>query len=229
MKQIWVGQFFELLAHAMLGGELSRNDDGDVNDWRHSLSVEIKASGVQSSYGFRLDIEQMDRYLSLCQGFPFDRGWYGFYAYNNPSVRVGRKSSTALSKHKTERAVREYLTANIAWFVVVDLAVVSQWRALRPIATGSIKSHKDTETINVKCREIERLANGGFHEELTRYNLDPQGFEALSGHVRLDLRPTLFERYDLNFPVTAILPKEETGIARKMFKRRGLELHRRKR
>lgn len=230
IKKIWVGQFFEHATKEVTGGELTRNEDGDVSDRRYAVLSEVKARSRQASRGFPLDTDQIDRYALSVGSFPWEtwkQGLYWFYAYNNPSKRVGRKSSTALSHHKTEAAVREYLTKNMLWCVVVDLTIVAHWRGVRPVVTGSIQSHENTPTIDIRHRDLEHLVNGGFREELTKYDLDPERFEVLGSHVSLDLRPTLFERYNLSFPLTAVLLKEHVSTAQRIFKRRGFPLRRR--
>jgi hypothetical protein len=229
-KKIWVGQSFEHITKETTGGELRRNEDGDVCDPRYSLTSEVKARARQAG-DYPLDTAQVDRYSLSVGGFPWEKfkhGLYWFYAYNNPVKREGKKSRTALSKHITEAAVREYVSNNILWCVVVDLSIVAHWRdAPGRVVTGSIQSHADTPTIDVKHRDIEHLANGGFHEELAKYELDPERFDVLSGKVNLDFRPTLFERYQLNFPITAVVLKEDVSTVRKMFAQRGHKLRRR--
>jgi hypothetical protein len=96
-RQNTVGRFFEVVGHELFGGELVRNGDGDICLWKSDTTVEIKSSGHQSSYGFRLDVGQIEHYERI-SNFPFSHAWYVFFAYRNRRrPRSGGKRVTELS------------------------------------------------------------------------------------------------------------------------------------
>jgi len=225
MKNFQVGQFFEDVGHALIGGELTRHEDGDIVLWDASATIEVKASGLQSSYGYRLDIDQIDRYGEL-SAFPFDRAWYMFFAYNNPSVRNEKGGrSSALSRHSDRVEVNRYLARAVSWFVLLDHSIVAQWRALRRVSTKSVMGHLGTKTVDVRCREVHSLANGGFATGLTELDLDPAQFAVMDSKVDIVVDTDLFEKYRMRFPITVVTPVKEIKHIKKALRvHSGIEL-----
>ena len=98
-KHTFVGQFFEEVSHHFLGGDLTRNDDGDICLWRTDTAVEVKSSSYQSSYGFRLGVEQIEHYERISV-FPFTRSFYTLFAYRNP--HMPSKTSSVFHQRRRE-------------------------------------------------------------------------------------------------------------------------------
>ena len=221
-KQTLVGALFEQVGHRILGGELSRDAYGDICLWRTDTMVEVKASGSQSSYGFRLDIRQIENYQQ--SGFS---AWYMFFAYENPRLRNGKgKRSTKLSKHLTPVSISRYLINNVSWCVLVDLSIVSRWNETRPHSMKSIMGHQGTPTVDVKCSNVHELANGGLASGLRNLGLDSAKFGSLTGVVETTLKADLLGEHVVKFPMTAILPTVEISSLQRMLKRRGFDLKR---
>ncbi|HEY0221045.1 MAG TPA: hypothetical protein VGC58_02370 [Candidatus Paceibacterota bacterium] len=219
-----MGNFFEEVTRGVLGGQISRNDDGDVTLWRQSTTIEVKSSGIQSSYGFRLSIDQIKLYRSLL-GFPFDNALYTFFSYRNRSLREGDgKRHTELSHFNDPLSINSYLAESILWCVVVDFSVIRGWEKFLPHSTNSVMGHLGCETVNVKTASVHALANGGFKEGLESLSLNPDKFRKVSGVVYTRLRLDLFREYDLRFPITAILLKENSEVFQRMLRRRGFSL-----
>ena len=228
-KQTFVGQFFEEVGHRILGGDLSRDADGDICLWRTETTVEVKSSGDQSSYGFRLSLEQIESY-ERARIFPFNRAWYMLFAYRNHSQRSGKgKRVTEFSKHVTPLSINNYLANTVSWCLVVDLSIISRWKETRPVSTKSIIGHLGTKTVDLKCRDIHSFANGELSLGLKSLDLDPTKFGTLSGTIQTRVQPDLFSEYLVKFPMTAILPSAEISSVQRMLKRRGFRLQRRTR
>ena len=223
-KHTFVGQFFEEVGHRILGGDLSRNEDGDVCLWRTQTSVEIKSSGSQSSYGFRLSVEQIEHYERISV-FPFSRVWYMFFAYRNRSLRMKNGTrKTELAKYGDPLSINRYLAETILWCTIVDLSIISKWKEVLPISTKSIMGHLGKRTVDLKCGYVQEFSNGGFVSELTRLEFDPKKFSSISGTLKTTLEPDLFSKYSVEFPVTAILPVEEVTSFQRMLGCRGFRL-----
>jgi len=209
LKNFYVGQFFEEVAHTIIGGEHIQAEEGDIVHWKSSTGFEVKASGLQSSYGYRLDIDQVDRYEEL-NAFLYDRMLYVFFAYNNPSVRNAKGGrSTMLSHHHESVGVNRYLAQAVSWCVIMDFSIVARWRALRRISTKSVMGHLGTKTVDIRCREVHGLANGGFSAGLTGLGLDPTTFVVMDSNVDILIDSDLFEKYQMRFPITAVVPEKE--------------------
>lgn len=223
-KQTFVGRFFEEVAHNILGGELCRDGDGDICIWRQRTTVEVKSSYVKSSYGFRLATEQIAEYERLA-AFPFDRSWYMFFAYRNNQVKdTSGKRRNELAQHKSPVAVDKYLAEAVEWGLLVDLSVVSRWAAARPHSEKSILGHPGAKTVDLKCKELYRLTNGGLHQELTKLGFPPGEFGTLSGTVFCNVSPDLFSTYPVRFPLRVVLPSTEVRGVQRMLRRRGFPL-----
>jgi len=223
-KHTYVGQFFEETANSILGGDLTRNDDGDISLWRTETCVEVKSSGHQSSYGFRLSTEQIEMYERISK-FPWSYSRYMLFAYRNGRVKDSKgKRVSELSAHDFPPAINNYLAKAILWCTVVDLSIVSRWKEVLPHSTKSVMGHRGLRTVDLKTQVIHSLSNGGFKEELRKLDLDPEAFTRISGHIKLRFQFDLFNEYDVSFPITAILPKEEAASFQRMLKRRGFTL-----
>jgi hypothetical protein len=223
-KQVIVGEFFERAAHAIFGGELCRNGDGDICLHRQSTTIEVKGSSEQSSYGFRLDLEQVERYESMVP-FPFLRAYYVLMAYNNPQSRRSRTSQMA--PHVTPKAVCAYLRWSVSWCVVVDLSIVTKWKEVLPRSRTSILGHLGTETVDIRCRDMAGYINGGLAGKLAPLGLPASEYGIASGRVKLGVEMGHEQPYQLNFPMYAILPRGELRNFRRRLNRRGfcLQLH----
>jgi hypothetical protein len=223
-KQVIVGDFFELLGHRIFGGELARDENGDICLWRQDQTIEIKSSGSQSSYGFRLSVQQIERYQQLVT-FPFSRAFYVFFAYRNAcrADKRGRRR-TELSGHRTAQKIHNYLAGSISWCVVVDFTIVSRWKEELPRSTTSILGHLGTETVNLKCKELLEYTNGGLWARLEALELQPGGFGVITGDVDMNLRPGSLEVRNSKFPLTAILPRAEIDRFQRRLRRRGFRL-----
>lgn len=224
-KHTFVGNFFEQVAHKMLGGDLVRNDDGDLNLWRSETTVEVKSSGHLSSYGFRLNVKQIEWYNSI-RHFPFSRAWYVFFSYRNSSRKMESGSrATELSVYNDPLSINKYLASSVQWCVIVDFSVILGWKNSLPHSTKSVMGHRGMETVDVKTGSVHHIANGGFVNGLKRLDLNPEKFNKISGEIQMSLRPDLFNEYDLRFPVTAILPSgDELRSIQSILKQRGFSV-----
>ncbi len=215
-KNTYVGQFFEELTHRIIGGELLRDEHGDLTLWNESLVVEVKSSGYQSSYGFRLSTEQIEGYERMA-AFPFDRAWYFLFSYDNPGEKgEDGKRRSALKPHIEAPDVHQYLAASVKWGLAVDISLIKAWKDVHPHSTKSVMGHLGVETVNLKCRDVYPLTNGGFKEGLRSLGLIPDEFTRLSGRVDTTVQFDLFETYPVSVPLTVIVPKHERQFARKL-------------
>lgn len=220
-KHTFVGQFFENVAHKVFGGDLSRDENGDICLWRTETTVEVKSSGLQSSYGFRLAVEQIEHYERVSV-FPFSRSWYALFAYRNRRMRGDDgKQHTELSYHTSPRDINRYLANAVEWGLLVDLSIVSRWKEIMPRSTKSILGHPGAETIDLKCRDAHGFVNGGLVEGLEELDLNPANYGVLHGRIKAHLRLDLFCEEFVSFPLTAILPSGELSRVQRMLYRRG--------
>lgn len=212
-KHTFVGQFFEELGQKILGGELTRDDDGDICLRRKSTTVEVKASGFQSSYGFRLSLEQIGDREQACR-MAFEYGWYMLFAYKNRSIRQGKGRRTELAPHVTSESVRRYLSASAMWCVAVDLSIVGRWRDTLPHSTKSIMGHLGVKTVDIKCRYLTVLASHP-RSGLEGLGLDAMSYGILSGVVETSGEDSV------QIPVTMILKSSQVLSVKRMLRRRG--------
>ena len=226
-KNTFVGQFYEHATHEILGGELTRNENGDICLWEMDTTVEVKGSGYQSSYGFRLSLNQIEHYERISV-FPFDWGLYTFFSYNNSSKKNRKtgKSSSGLSKHTEAPAVHRYLEASTLWCAVLDLSIVSRWKAVKTHSSMSILGHPGVPTVDIKCREVHEISHNWLVPKLKALELDPAEFSVLSGGVRVSFSPDLFNHYALEFPFSAVILKSRARRVQCELRRRGFDLRR---
>jgi len=228
VKNYVVGQFFEIVAHKILGGEHTSNEDGDVCIYELETSVEVKSSGGESQYGWRVDVKQARRYVARSGGFPFSHTWYLFVRYSNPRERDDEgKRRSKLAKHDTYTAVHRYLAKNVTDCFLVDLSIVSRWVDSHQHSTTSILGHLGTPTIDLLCSEVAHFANGGLQEELTKLDLDPNDYGVLVGDLSVRFRSREVGRHQMRLAMTAILPTEEVQNTQQWFKWRGFDLRQR--
>ena len=227
-KQTIVGHCYEAYGHRIVGGELSRNADGDICLWNIDTTVEVKASGYQSSYGFRWSLSQIRGYEQLVSGFPFKHALYMQFAYRNVTrmnEETGKKESE-LSRHTTPSAVYAYLARATMWCLVFDLSIVSRLRDTSRVSTKSIMGHLGSETIDLKCRRAHDLANGGMREGLEALGLNPSDYGVLTSRVatRVSIGQA---RYRTNFPLVAVVPHERLEQLAEVLEDRGFATERR--
>ncbi len=220
-KHTFVGQFFEEVGHSILGGDLSRNDDGDISLWRTRTCVEVKSSSYKSSYGFRLSVEQIHKYEQLSL-FPFDRAWYMLFSYRNNRKRTDDgKRVTELSVYNNPLSINNYLAKSILWCTIVDLTIVKRWKETLPHSTKSVMGNLGLKTVNLKAKDVHDFSNGKFSEGLCKLGLDPLDYDRLSGQIDSVVQPNLFSHHEIKLPVTAILPRADISSFQRMLKRRG--------
>lgn len=214
-KQNIVGQYFEALAHDLLGGERACEGCGDIHLWDYETLVEVKSSGDQSSYGFRLRLSQIDEYEIIRKaGFPFRRVWYTFFAYSNgrlPTLDGSRR--TMLSQYVESASVQRYLSRSILWGLVVDFEVVRRWQETLRHSSMSILGHPGMKTVDIYYKRIQRFLNGDARAAVAELGLDPGAYRSITRLV--DGRAaTNSGTHESKFPLTVLLPREEMGIAR---------------
>ena len=224
-KQNIVGKHFENLGHWLLGGELVRNEDGDICLDDHDTTVEVKSSCYESSYGFRLKVEQIDEYKKLSR-FRFERAWYAFFAYRNRRLRRGEVGdpTTELARHTSPAEVERYLAETLQWCLIVDLSVVERWKELLPHSTKSVPGHPGMETVDVKCEDVYPLANGGLYQGLKGLKLPTVEFGVLSGTIDGTMEADLYREYRVKFPLTFVLPYQDMRWVQGMLRERGFPL-----
>lgn len=215
IKQNWVGGFFESLAHSLVGGERIRDYCGDVCLWEHETLIEVKSSGDQSSYGFRLRLSQIDEYRVIEDaGWPCRRVWYGFFSYQNgrlPTTDGSRR--TMLSSHLTPGAVAKYLSQWSEWGLVTSFSVVKRWQETVRHSSMSILGHPGMKTVDIHYKRIKPLVNGGARESLESLGLDSGAYRILTAPVSVSVSLPCGV-YQTRFPVTLLLTKSEMEIAR---------------
>ncbi len=226
-KQNPVGNFFERATQRVVGGKLMRNHIGDIYLEEENTVIEVKATCLQSSYGFRLDTDQIDRYAAQTR-FPEDRRvWYALCAYDNPRVKnEWGKSVTGLSLHQSVPDIEGYLAARVRWIVLVDFALILKWRELLPHSTKSIQGHLGTETVNLHAKRIVYpFANGGLVGGLRGLGLVPQRFRAVHGKIKAVVHPDpveklAFDKYSLLVPeFRAVVPGYDLPVVRRVLHR----------
>ena len=226
-KQNIVGDFFENVAHTLFGGELSRNDNGDLCLWKTGTSIEIKSSGFSSPYGFRLALSQLEKYERIAT-FPFERVWYVLFAYENrrQTTKTGRRSSEMATY--TERAgVQGFLAERIKWCVVVDISVVSHWKNELTHSDKSIPCHPGDKSIDIQCKNLDPLFNGNSYGVLkTMGSFGISEKIVLGGYLAFPVTVDLLHTFPLKFPIKMVLPWNYAGRVQKRLYRRGFRLKR---
>lgn len=214
------------MAHAILGGELTRDEWGDICLWRQHTSIEVKGSGSQCGHGFRLNTKQIGDY----QRIP-NKVWYMFFAYRNKSIRNKRsgKRRTQFSYHNTPVSINRYLASSVEWCLLVDLSIVTEWEKTIPYSYKSVVGNYGMETVDVKRKHMEHFSNGGLATGLSDLGLNPQEFDVLHGEVEttIKVKPDLSKEYRVVLPITTILPSCETNSLRRRMSRRGFKLNKR--
>ncbi len=224
-RQGVVGEFFEQVAHRILGGDLSRDETGDLCLWKTRTAVEVKSSCYKSSYGFRLSVEQIEHYERVAR-FPFDRSWYLLFSYrNNRVVGEGGKRSTELSLHRSALGANHYLAEATLWGLLVDISIVSRWKEVVAHSTKSILGWPGKETVDLKCRELYPLTNGGLARGLGELGFSPLDFSALNGTILAEIKPDMFRTFYMRFPLRAVLPKRDAKSLQRILKLRGFNFH----
>jgi hypothetical protein len=201
-KPIIVGRFFEQVAHELFGGELCRNENGDICLFREGITLEVKSSCIESQYGFRLELDQIEHYKSLIP-FPFKCALYVLMSYDNPRI----SKSTQLAPHVMPEAINAYLAHYISSCVAVELPIVAKWKEVLPISTKSLLGHLGTKTVDIKCPEVVKYVNGGLAGQLGSIGLDPNDYGLLTGRAQLNVGFDPARKYRLAFPMHCILRK----------------------
>lgn len=229
-KNTYVGEFFEMVGHRLVGGELTRDDDGDICLADCSTTIDVKSTSNPSSYGFRLSVEQIRDYESRAT-FPFDRAWYMFFSYRNRKLRkTGEQhGTTEMSPCIARDEIHAFLNEHIEWCLIADLSIVQGWRDTLPHSDKSVIGRPGLETVDVKPAVAYSLTNGGLKEGLEAINIDPSLFAAFSFGARVHLKPDLFSDYYSSFPVRVVVPSSEARFTKKVFTRRGFDLVRERR
>ena len=224
-KQTYVGEFFEVLGQKVLGGELMRDDKGDIGLWKEETVVEVKSSSAQSSYGFRLCLDQIDGYeKQILDNFPFSRVWYMFFTYRNGTVRKPDGTRmTEMSRRQSVTGVHSFLSKRVLWGLLVDFELVLHWRRALPHSSMSILGHPGMKTVDLHFKRLHPMTNGGLRDELVKLDLDPDRYGQMHVEVQTTIRPNLLEKYKVETPVTLVLPHQELRFAKRVFeKRRGV-------
>lgn len=146
----WVGQFFELLAFHLLGGEKPEHGDGDLVLWDKGLGFEVK--GSDSRHCHRLATEhQLEHYLRISAGFPLRGYYYLLFGYKNPMRRWSDKSRhTLLSLHSKDKfETWRFVAQHADWLWVLDARIVQAIRETYGIHTMSIPCHPGCKTVDI--------------------------------------------------------------------------------
>lgn len=224
-KQTIVGSFYERLAHNVFGGNLTQDTNGDVCLWRSETSIEVKASGFRSPYGFRLSVDQIEKYARL-NGFPFRRIWYALFSYENRRQTRDGKRQTELAAHSEEVAVQRFLAEHTLWCLLVDFSVVKDWRETRPLSKKSILGHLGMETIDLPCKTFAPIFGEHPIAGFRVLNFAPSILGTLSGKATVAMELDLFTTQEVQFPVMMVLPHEEISQVQRNLRRRGFRLRR---
>lgn len=227
-KHTFVGQFFEELGHVSLGGILTRDNRGDIFLPDSNTLVEVKGSTYQSSYGFRLSVDQIENYENRLSSGSCERVWYMLFAYRNRSQMdrsIGRRV-TELSRHVTATSVSDYLTTSVMWSVIIDLSIVSKWKEMMPKQTKSIMGHLGMRTIDVRCRDLETIVTHGLHPYLSQLGLNPINFSKLVGEGSVRVPQVSPIGDSIQIPITAVVPSSDVKLLRKILVRKGFKIKR---
>jgi hypothetical protein len=68
------------------------------------------------------------------------------------------------------------------------------------------------------------FSNGMFSYNLKKLELNPEKFGKLSGSVETTIEPDLFDRYQMRFPITAIVSALDVLSLRKMLSQKGFSV-----
>lgn len=218
-KHTYVGQFFEEIGCTIMGGMLTRDERGDFFLPKSKTGIEVKGSTFQSSYGFRLSLQQIEQYESRVLSHEVESCWYMLFAYRNRSLRIGEgnKRITELSQHRSSRSISAYLSSAVKWAVLVDMSIVSRWKETLPRQKKSIMGHLGMVTVDVKCSVLEEIVEKRLASHLVEIGLNPQDYRRLTFDVK--------GYSSAEFPVTAVLLVEQALTLRKILKSRGLVAH----
>lgn len=214
-KHTYVGQFFEELGHVLMGGILTRDERGDIFLPSSMTSIEVKGSTFQSSYGFRLSLDQIEQYESRVQSREVESSWYMFFAYRNRSLSIGEggRRVTELSAHRSSDSINAYLSSAVMWAVLVDVSIVRGWKDTLPRQRKSIMGHLGMVTVDVKCSVLQEIVERNLPGHLVEIGLNPKGYRRVTFNVK--------GYSSTEFPVTAVVLAEQALTLRKVLKRRG--------
>lgn len=157
-KNTYVGRFYEDLAKRFLGGKLTRNERGDLFIPEVGASVEVKASGERSNYGFRVCLDQLERYTQRLRSAESAHVWYVLCFYRNKDIRLaGGRKTTEFASHHTNRQVRSFLRQRTSDVFILDLSVVQHIALTTPASSKSIIGHLGRKTLDIKKKHLTSI------------------------------------------------------------------------
>lgn len=219
-KHTYVGQFFEEVGQAILGGLLTRDERGDVFLPGSKTAVEVKGSTFQSPYGFRLSLDQVASYERIYRSGLTRNSLYMLFAYRNRSVvnkEHGRRVSE-LSQHVRSEDVRAYLSSSVMWGSLVDLSIVIKWTQMLPRQTKSIMGHLGMATVDVGCSQLENVLNGNLYGHLRDLGLDPVDYRKVTFSPTVSVEGI---ESGIQFPMTAVVLPHQVPVLRHALSRHG--------
>lgn len=227
-KQNPVGNFSERVLQRIVGGVLTRNEDGDICLESENATVEVKSCCLESSYGFRISTEQLRHYERIGNGFPYDHMWYGLVAYKNPRLRDGQtgKKVTTLSRCDTVASIEKHVANSLSWCLLVDLSIIRRLSEVLPHSNKSVMGHPGMETVNLHAKKtVYPFANGGLAQSLVDLGLDPESFGVLTGRIKTTVEIGLYDKYPILIPeVRVVVLKEALSFVRRALRRQGFRL-----
>jgi hypothetical protein len=179
-----VGEFFEHLAKATVGGEFNENEDiryGDLIDLKLYLGVEVKSS--DNGHPFRIGLNQKRRYEEML--FPLDHFAYCFCSYKN-YVRAkraegllrtrGRKAGMITLLHRYDKKAEQFkvLADTVDEVFLIDLEVMNALEKKIGIFPSSHPGRQGEREMRLIRRDLRPLVNGSFTKLISDMGLSPE-------------------------------------------------------
>ncbi len=225
-KNTFVGNFFERVMADMTGGNSRKDGSGDVFLKESRTSIEVKASGSQSAYDFRISPTQLEDYRQrICAG-QSKSVWYALFWYTNRALRNPETGvrRTELSEYNDPKSINPFLAKRADWCLVVDITLIEAWHQMIPYSNKSLIGHLGRRTIDLKRRYLTDFLQNRTASGLKELGLDAEDYSFLSGGINRPISAEPFGTYQVNFPVYTVLQKVDAQKTRKRFSSRGIVL-----
>lgn len=174
-----IGEFFQKLALSLLRARSSattKEGDGYVKINDQFVLLEVKSGNPRNQ--FRVDLRQLEGYLEMIKGFPYDACWYVFVTYQNRvsrSEKSGKRQSMLVSC-KTREDVWKVLKTNILSLQIVDVRIIEAIAKKYPPVDNMLFGQKESLVILVPRKILSGLTGSEWRNNLIGLDLDPDHY-----------------------------------------------------
>jgi len=154
-----VGEFFERLVQALIGGELFPPTDsrGDL-DLYDALEACAEIKAGDNNHPIGILINQLRSHENI--QFPYNRFLYFLCCYKNRQGRRGdKRRKSLLHRSKIKSDVHNVLAKQTDTIYVFDLKVVQALEKFLGVVRGRFAAQEELKTLNLRRDDLARLAD----------------------------------------------------------------------